>query len=216
MLIASALLLASSVVLISLIVLSRLPPSPHLHWNEVLSSPLNYSQECIRFINTRKYDETCHGISIREDLKLYPLLVTGLGGSGTHYLTRRLREELAVEIHHERLLTSSLPLIGAVSWTYAVNDVISQTIYPHHSQMSSSTSLSPRFGHVVHLIRCPLRQISSLTSHTQRSFTFIHDALLHTNITAQDQQLLVIISNRVIPSVISLLRFDYRQLFTKR
>ena len=131
MLIASALLLASSVVLlISLIVLSRQCPGPHLHGNEVLSSPLNYSQECIRYINTRKYDATCHGISNREDLKVYPLLITGLGGSGTHYLTRRLREELTVEIHHERLVTSSLPLIGAVSWTYAVNDVISQYLSP--------------------------------------------------------------------------------------
>lgn len=124
---------------------------------------------CRRFHNTRKYHPAC----MSRPAVLYPLLVTGLGGSGTHDLASRLRAE-GCRIMHEEIQTD-----GSVSWFYAVNDVEAHTQYPHHAQLTNPTSTSPRFLHVYHLVRCPMQQISSFTTHLNASYDFIRKHVLY-------------------------------------
>lgn len=56
--------------------------------------------KCAKYVNSRKYDSICFP-AIAESPP-YKLLVTGLGGSGTHYVTSRLRN-LGFLLGHERL-----------------------------------------------------------------------------------------------------------------
>jgi len=53
---------------------------------------------CQRLVNTRKHAPGCFTATAA----LYPLLVTGLGGSGTHEVASRLRSS-GVDVAHEEL-----------------------------------------------------------------------------------------------------------------
>lgn len=57
---------------------------------------LRLSKLCNKYINTRKYHEEC----FPAPAKLYPVLITGLGGSGTHFLARELNH-LGFHLSHE-------------------------------------------------------------------------------------------------------------------
>jgi hypothetical protein len=60
------------------------------------STKLTLHSLCQRFLNTRKYSSPC----LPEPPKRYPLLITGLGGTGTHFLANQL-QELGFRINHE-------------------------------------------------------------------------------------------------------------------
>lgn len=139
-------------------------PPEHTLTHKHTRSESAVSTRCLLTLNSRKYDPLCH-----PHAEVYPLLVTGLGGCGTHYLARSLRA-LGVDVDHERLGSS-----GAVSWPYAVDDALVGLTYPHGALLRPSL----RFRLVVHAVRCPLQQISSLTSHTDASFRFILAATKH-------------------------------------
>lgn len=64
------------------------------------------------------------------------------------------------------------------SWFYAANDVLVQSEYPHRSKLRRKSFESPRFENVLHLVRCPMRQISSFTSHTNASYDFVRLIIL--------------------------------------
>lgn len=38
--------------------------------------------------------------------------------------------------------------------------------------------LNPRFEHVFHLIRSPLKQIASMTTHSNKTYQFLYDSIL--------------------------------------
>jgi hypothetical protein len=131
---------------------------------------------CIPFINTRVYVPDCIP---KIQGSIFPLLLTGLGGSGTHAIANLLRA-LRIDVSHE-----SIGSFGAVGWQYAVNDVVIGAPYPHkaalnrlkHTSRPRQSLWFPRFFDVVHVVRCPIRQISSLTSHLDSSFEFILRAM---------------------------------------
>jgi hypothetical protein len=58
------------------------------------------------------------------------------------------------------------------SWFYAANDVLVQSEYPHRSKLRRKSFESPRFKNVLHLVRCPMHQISAFTAHTNASYEF--------------------------------------------
>lgn len=138
------------------------------------------STVCLRLLNTRRFDESCHGSS-----SVYPLLITGLGGSGTHAIARWLRER-GLDLEHERIAS-----LGAVAWMYAVNDKVVGSPYPFRAVLRDASVFSPRFRRVVHVVRCPWDQISSLTSHTKLTFDFIFSSMLSFNLTPSDMSLVV-------------------------
>lgn len=60
------------------------------------------------------------------------------------------------------------------SWIYAASDWAVRTRYPYGALPSEQSSfLRPRFGHVVHLVRSPLDQISSFTAHSNKTYDFV-------------------------------------------
>lgn len=65
--------------------------------------------------------------------------------------------------------------------------------YPFRAKLIGSTVLSPRFEHVVHITRCPLRQIASLTAHRSESYHFLWKYMEAWNYSAitQNEQLQV-------------------------
>lgn len=131
-----------------------------------------FSNECFKYINSRKYESNC----MPYPDKLIGLLITGLGGSGTHYISNILRG-LHIDVLHEAWQGK----YGAVSWTYGVNDAAIGIEYPHRSHISGEYHLwSPRFEYVVHVVRCPMRQISSVSAHAETTFDFIRNYALET------------------------------------
>eukprot|EP01040_Poterioochromonas_malhamensis_P002461 gene2461-2617_t len=143
-------------------------------WNNTRSNLLptcsstNLFHLCGKYINTRKYHPHC----FPPPLKLYPVLVTGLGGSGTHFITRELNA-LGFHLSHESIADQ-----GSVSWLYGVNDYLLNTSYPFGRLLERSRSfLSPRFSHVIHVVRNPLDQVSSFTAHTNKTYKFAYLAL---------------------------------------
>jgi hypothetical protein len=56
------------------------------------------SQNCQRLDNSRKFDEQC----VPYPEVVYPVLITGLGGSGTHTVSKRLRDN-GLYLPHETL-----------------------------------------------------------------------------------------------------------------
>lgn len=124
---------------------------------------------CDPLINTRKYDERCFPYPDH----LFPLLITGLGGSGTHEITNKLRER-GVRVRHEQI-----DVDGTVSWFHAVNDNYGTTAYPHHAALDNNANyFSPRFSKVIHIIRCPVKQISSFTTHLKASYLFVYEHMV--------------------------------------
>lgn len=136
---------------------------------------------CRSLLNTRKHLTVCYG----PEATVFPLLVTGLGGSGTHAVARRLRE-MGVDVDHEHIATH-----GAVAWMYAVNDIVIGQPYPFRARLIDSSIDSPRFERVVHVVRCPMNQISSLTSHTKQTYDFIFRGMRKFNLSASDRDLVV-------------------------
>lgn len=64
----------------------------HIYKNTTLQ------RQCGYIIFTRKYKEQC----LPPPMKLYPILITGLGGTGTHYLANTLHN-LDFFLNHERI-----------------------------------------------------------------------------------------------------------------
>ena len=54
--------------------------------------------QCQRYINTRKYDASC----MSPPSLLYPVLITGLGGCGSHHIAQRL-DRMGLQLPHEEL-----------------------------------------------------------------------------------------------------------------
>lgn len=126
------------------------------HWRHV-----SLSETCDKFINTRKHHPEC----FPKPKRLYPMLVTGLGGTGTHFIANSL-QELGFDLAHEGIGRD-----GAVSWLYAVNDHLINSSYPFGRV--DGGFLSPRFSNVIHVMRDPLQQISAFTSHSNKSYEFV-------------------------------------------
>jgi hypothetical protein len=134
---------------------------------------------CGPLLHSRKYDDRC----MPRPRRLLPVLVTGLGGSGTHAIAQALAGR-GVDMPHETMGKD-----GSVCWQYAVNDALLDMPYPHHARLggygwtgSSGTSdgsmLTPRFAEVVQVVRAPPRHISSFSSHLPMSYSFAHAAIL--------------------------------------
>lgn len=62
-------------------------------------------------------------------------------------------------------------------WFYAANDVWTGEPYPHRARLQRVSFLSPRFERVIHVVRCPLKQISSFTSHLDKTYQFVFNHL---------------------------------------
>ena len=123
---------------------------------KVLTLGREQGAECARLFNTRKFDQHCHGeLRLAQRLhgmKLYDLLVTGAGGSGTNYVTWALGLA-GVHVGHQTLKAQ-----GTVSWLHAVNDNVVGVPYPfpRHGPHASKDVLPEhafRFRTVVHLVR---------------------------------------------------------------
>lgn len=126
---------------------------------------------CSKYINSRKYDPLC----MPEPDFRYPLLVTGLGGSGSHFIANQL-QDIGFDLPHE-----GLGKHGAVCWFYSINDVLWNLQYPFGRLPPNQRSfLNPRFDHVVHVVRNPLDQISSFTAHTNKTYDFVVNIMQHT------------------------------------
>lgn len=129
------------------------------------AAPLSHlHQSCQRYLLSRRYAAAC----MPRSTVLLPVLVTGLGGSGTHAATNALRAA-GVAVAHERLAKD-----GSVCWFYAVNDQVGRRgDYPHRAALPSKSLLSPRFERVWHLVRRPLPHVSSFSTHLPASYAFV-------------------------------------------
>ena len=76
------------------------------------------------------------------------------------------------------LLIASRSSSNHQSWFYAANDVLVQSNYPHRGRLQERSFLNPRFQNVLHLVRCPMDQISSFTSHLNASYDFVRVNML--------------------------------------
>lgn len=141
-----------------------------------LESSLSLLQLCGPILNSRGYHDRC----LPRPLTLLPVLVTGLGGSGTHAIASSLKS-MNIDMPHEKIGKH-----GSVCWQYAVNDAIIGGEYPHHARLSDQLGvtgvrggsvLTPRFSHVVQVLRPAAAQISSLTTHLPASYAFVHGAM---------------------------------------
>eukprot|EP01147_Barroeca_monosierra_P004737 gene4737-8653_t len=92
-----------------------------------------------------------------------PLLVTGVGRSGTHHMASSLRHR-GFDICHEAVCS-----LGSISWTYAVVDP--NAFYPW--ELARNRIKGRRFHQIFHLVRHPLRCIASLTTYETLSWRFI-------------------------------------------
>ena len=119
---------------------------------------------CDVLLNTRKYDKRCQTALPQ---RLYPLLVTGTGGTGTNMLVHMLKAR-GVSTGHEDYGEQA-----TVSWMHGVSDAYLGKAYPVVRNQEFKTGIlpppmtggvgsadSPRFRFVVHLVRCPLDAIA--------------------------------------------------------
>eukprot|EP00056_Hartaetosiga_gracilis_P005895 m.90655 g.90655 ORF g.90655 m.90655 type:complete len:340 (-) comp12308_c0_seq1:219-1238(-) len=90
---------------------------------------------------------------------VYPLLVTGVGRSGTHF-TAYTFSQMGLQFIHE-----GTRLDGGVGWPYAVYN---NTYVWEHERVRNG-----RFAFVAHLVRHPLKTIASLTTYKEISWEFI-------------------------------------------
>ena len=132
---------------------------------------------CDVLLNTRKYDPRCQTALPQ---LIYPLLVTGTGGTGSTWLAHML-ETRGLSVGHE-----SYGRDVTVSWKHAVSDAYLGELYPRVHGGEWRTKLlpppeagrvpdsakSPRFRCVAHLVRCPLDTIASLITHAPSSNQF--------------------------------------------
>eukprot|EP00613_Pedinella_sp_CCMP2098_P077883 CAMPEP_0171939298 /NCGR_PEP_ID=MMETSP0993-20121228/36177_1 /TAXON_ID=483369 /ORGANISM="non described non described, Strain CCMP2098" /LENGTH=319 /DNA_ID=CAMNT_0012581087 /DNA_START=267 /DNA_END=1226 /DNA_ORIENTATION=- len=108
--------------------------------------------------------------------RVYPLLVTGVGGSGTNLAGSALTTHEGVTIGHEHIEGG-----GSSSWLHAVNDAVVGARYPFprkgpHQSKRVMKEFSPRFNTVVHQVRCPVSNMAALTTHNNFSREFIWKA----------------------------------------
>lgn len=108
-------------------------------------------------LHSHKYLPSCPGAG-----KL-PLLVTGVGRSGTHHIASALRMK-GVDVCHEATCSD-----GSISWTYAVVDP--NSFYPWEAAKHRING--QRFARIFHVVRHPLRCIASLTTFENMSWRFI-------------------------------------------
>ncbi|EDQ85221.1 uncharacterized protein MONBRDRAFT_12159 [Monosiga brevicollis MX1] len=92
-----------------------------------------------------------------------PVLITGVGRSGTHHTESSLRH-MGINVCHEAACRD-----GSVSWIYAVQDP--DRFYPWEN--ANYRLKDRRFGQVFHQVRHPLRVIASLTTYEGMSWKFI-------------------------------------------
>ena len=120
---------------------------------------------CDVLLNTRKWDPRCQEAP---PSRLLPLLVTGTGGTGTHTIVSLLSARGILARHEDYGPQAT------VSWKHAVSDAYVGLPYPravsssgHFTHpvhgMGVDSADSPRFRFVVHVVRCPLDAIASLT-----------------------------------------------------
>lgn len=141
---------------------------PHHHEKDQFTKSderlISLHQHCVRYVNSRKFDPMCMP---KPDYH-YPLLVTGLGGSGSHFIANQM-QDMGYDLRHE-----SIGEDGSVCWFYSVNDYLLDVTYPFGKLKPNERSfLNPRFDHVIHVIRNPLDQISSFTAHTNKTYDFV-------------------------------------------
>ena len=86
--------------------------------------------------NEKDKDETKETKQSHPLHRLYKLLVTGLGGAGTHSITRAL-QDMGIDVRHEALAED-----GSVSWLYAVNDVLLGRQYPFKAGLNLTPYLN--------------------------------------------------------------------------
>eukprot|EP01038_Epipyxis_sp_PR26KG_P013296 gene13296-17814_t len=125
---------------------------------------------CRIVLFSRKYDDKC--LPNWSKTSPFPLLLTGLGGSGTHMIANNLSYYDGLDLKHEELGRH-----GSVCWFYAVNNIITRTEYPCHAKLAIKSFYYPRFYHIIHIIRSPLHQISSFTTHLSSTYKFVLDNL---------------------------------------
>ena len=89
----------------------------------------------------------------RRHHRVYPLLVTGLGGAGTTWTARQLAL-WGMPVAHEALGEA-----GAVSWLYAVNDVLLGHMYPHGAHLGLTPVSFWERGPVGYAVEVLLRAI---------------------------------------------------------
>eukprot|EP00730_Choanoeca_flexa_P006952 TRINITY_DN12252_c2_g2_i4.p1 TRINITY_DN12252_c2_g2~~TRINITY_DN12252_c2_g2_i4.p1 ORF type:complete len:362 (+),score=63.49 TRINITY_DN12252_c2_g2_i4:190-1275(+) len=107
---------------------------------------------------THKLQEGCdHG-------RILPVLVTGVGRSGTHHVENALRL-MGIYVCHESACAD-----GAISWPYAVVDP--DAFYPW--ERNRARIHRQKFARVFHQVRHPLRVIASLTTYEAYSWDFIN------------------------------------------
>lgn len=92
-------------------------------------------------------------------------LVTGVGRSGTHTVSALFRAA-GLELPHEKIGRD-----GSVSWVYAVDgSKVPRMVQCKHNWLRPAKVL---FQNVVHLSRCPIKTISSLTTAKSCSLMFM-------------------------------------------
>ena len=135
------------------------------------ATALPLSLLCAPLLLTRKHHPDCLP-PLPPPHATLPLLVTSLGGAGTHGAAKSL-QRLGATVQHEGLGSG-----GAVAWMYAVNDAALGTQYPFRALLPPRTRglLSPRFARVVHLTRHPLRHASSFAAHLPAAHSFVRFA----------------------------------------
>ena len=90
------------------------------HWRHA-----SLAEACDKFINTRKHHPEC----FPKPKRLYPMLVTGLGGTGTHFIANSL-QNLGFDLVHEG--------IGSEGAVVSFSDIATSTYItsvcfsPHH------------------------------------------------------------------------------------
>lgn len=145
---------------------------------------------CFKYYNTRIYEPLCTPTSTN----LHAFLVTGLGGSGSHFISNMFRS-LNINVLHE-----TFGRLGTIGWMYAVNNVIMNLAYPQDGRRikwSASELWETRYQESMLVVRCPMKQISANTAHSNQTFDFIlHHAL---------QSLIMINTTKVVPAWLSYL-----------
>jgi len=108
-------------------------------------------QAVCQSLSSEREHKLCHG-GCASPRPHRAILITGIGSSGTHSI-RQLLSVNGIDVGHEVIST-----FGAVSWLHAVD----------FSHSDSATWPAPRtanvfFEHIVHLVRCPVDTISSMS-----------------------------------------------------
>lgn len=124
--------------------------------------------KCFKYYGTLIYMPGC----MPEPIDIFAFLVAGLGGSGTHYVTNLLRS-LDLDVLHE--IFGDYATVG---WIFSINNVAFNITYPQHVE-NKFTLWDQRFQESMQLVRCPMKQISAITSHSKESFQFILNHARH-------------------------------------